>query len=281
MIYNMLKKHIVLSGLIFLSFFSQNLTAKVFFWDDNNGKRFYSDQQPNGFVAKEILEVEDIFYTVTKVYDGDTVLLDNRLKVRLLNINTPEIERYPKSGEAGGEIARKGLKRLLAGQKVRLETDVERKDKYGRTLGHLFTVSGLHLNLEMVKKGWATVSLHPPNLNYSKAMLLAQQKAQSEQIALWGMVEYQPKVIANGLAKRSHGWQRLIGTIRSATMKRKYVYLSVESGELMIRIPRSNLSLFPDVMTYLDKKVEIRGWVSHRGKGRSILIRHPSALLIR
>lgn len=88
-------------------------------------------------------------------------------------------------------------------------------------------------------------------------------------------------MIVDGLAKRSHGWQRLIGTIRSATMKRKYVYLSVESGELMIRIPRSNLSLFPDVMIYLDKKVEIRGWVSHRGKGRSILIRHPSALLIR
>lgn len=144
-------------------------------------------------MAKEILEFEDILYTVTKVYDGDTVLLDNRLKVRLLNFNTLEIERYQKLGETGGEIARKGLKRLLAGQKVRLETDVERKDKYGRTLGHLLTVSGLHLNLEMVKKGWATVSLHPPNLNYSKTMLLAQQKAQSEQIALWGMVEYQPE----------------------------------------------------------------------------------------
>ncbi|MDG2364941.1 MAG: thermonuclease family protein [Methylococcaceae bacterium] len=277
----MLKKNIGLISLAFLAFFSESLTAKVFFWDGRDGQRHYSDQDPKGIEANEMPLTGDTFYSVIKVYDGDTVLLGNRLKVRLLSINTPEIERYNKPEEAGGESARKGLVALLAGQKVRLEIDVERQDKYGRTLAHLFTASGLHLNLEMVKRGWATVSLHPPNLKYSTSMLLAQQWAQSEHIALWGMNEYQPKVIADGLAKRSYGWQRLIGTVRVATLKRKYAYLSIDSGELMIRIPRANLSFFPDVTTYLDKKVEIRGWVSRRGKGRSVLVRHPSALLIR
>ena len=262
-------------------FFSESLIAKVFFWDDRDGQRYYSDQNPTGIEANEMPLTGDIFYSVTKVYDGDTLLLDNQLKVRLLSINTPEIERYNKPGEAGSARAREGLITLLAGQKVRLEADMERQDKYGRTLAHLFTTTGLHINLEMVKRGWATVSIHPPNLNYLKTMLLAQQWAQSERLALWGMDEYQPKVIANGLAKSSYGWQRLIGTVRSVAMKRKYVYLSVDSGELMIRIPRAHLLFFPDVTVYLDKKVEIRGWVSRRGKGRSILVRHPSALLLR
>ena len=119
-IYKMLKKNIGLISLAFLVFFSESLTAKVFFWDGRDGQRYYSDQDPKGIEANEMPLTGDTFYSVIKVYDGDTVLLGNRLKVRLLSINTPEIERYNKPEEAGGESAREGLIALLGGQKVRL-----------------------------------------------------------------------------------------------------------------------------------------------------------------
>ena len=101
----MLKKNIgliSLAFLAFLAFFSESLTAKVFFWDGRDGQRHYSDQDPKGIEANEMPLTGDTFYSVIKVYDGDTVLLGNRLKVRLLSINTPEIERYNKPEEAGG-----------------------------------------------------------------------------------------------------------------------------------------------------------------------------------
>ena len=277
----MLKKNLVLISVLLGSFSTEGLAAKVFSWSESDGRRYYSDSAPAGLGAKEIPLAERALYSVTKIYDGDTVLLDNHLKVRLLSINTPELERYNKLGEAGGERARERLRRLLSGQKVRLEKDLESQDKYQRTLGHIFTADGLHINLEMVKSGWATVNIHPPNVNYSQAMLIAQQEAQVLQLGLWGMADYQPKRIATVLEKRPYGWQRLIGTIHSAEMKRKYVYLGVDVDKLMVRIPRANLSFFPDVMTYIGKEVEIRGWVSRRGKTRSVLVRHPSALLVR
>jgi len=82
----MLKKNIGLLSLAFLVFFSESLTAKVFFWDGHDGQRYYSDQDPKGIEANEMPLTGNTFYSVIKVYDGDTVLLGNRLKVRLLSI---------------------------------------------------------------------------------------------------------------------------------------------------------------------------------------------------
>ncbi len=59
-----------------------------------------------------------------RVYDGDTVLLSNGSKVRLLSSNTPEIESPHRSGEPGGEEARLWLKDAVEGKKVYLEEDV-------------------------------------------------------------------------------------------------------------------------------------------------------------
>lgn len=59
-----------------------------------------------------------------RVYDGDTVLLSNGSKVRLLSSNTPEIESPHRSGEPGGEEARLWLKEAVEGKKVYLEVDV-------------------------------------------------------------------------------------------------------------------------------------------------------------
>jgi len=279
LIYKMLKKNVVLMSVLLIFFSADSFAAKVFSWRDNDGQRYYSDSKPVGLGVKEMPLVGRVLYSVTRIYDGDTVLLDDHLKVRLLSINTPELERYNKLGEAGGEKAKERLRTLLSGQKVRLEKDLEHQDKYGRTLAHIFTVDGVHVNLEMVKSGWATVNIHPPNVQYSQAMLIAQQEAQVLHLGLWGMDNYQPKRIVTVLENKHYGWQRLIGTIHSAQIKRKYVYLGID--KLMVRIPRANLSFFPDVMTYIGKEVEVRGWVSRRGKIRSVLVRHPSALLVR
>ena len=59
-----------------------------------------------------------------RVYDGDTVLLSNGSKVRLLSSNTPEIESPHRSGSPGGEEARLWLKEAVEGKKVYLEEDV-------------------------------------------------------------------------------------------------------------------------------------------------------------
>ncbi len=81
---------------------------------------------------------------VGRVMDGDTVELDDGRKIRLLNINTPE------KGRAFSDEAFDFLK-TLEGNSV--ELDAEGVDRYGRTLGRIY--SDKYINLEIVRLGLA------------------------------------------------------------------------------------------------------------------------------
>ncbi|TXL00792.1 hypothetical protein BMR11_01875 [Methylococcaceae bacterium CS5] len=98
--------------------------------------------------------IEDYsFYKVKKVYDGDTVLLNDGRKIRLIGINTPEIEYAKQSAQAGGDVARKWLTQQLLNTTIRLEFDQEKQDKYKRYLAHVFTRQEVHINRELVRSG--------------------------------------------------------------------------------------------------------------------------------
>jgi micrococcal nuclease len=88
---------------------------------------------------------------VIKVFDGDTILLENGEKVRMIGIDCPEahdsdklISDARRTGEGIEAIKEKGrhaknfTQTILEGRTVRLEFDVERRDQYGRTLAYVW-----------------------------------------------------------------------------------------------------------------------------------------------
>lgn len=95
--------------------------------------------------------------TVVRVVDGDTIVVSiNNIDqtVRLLNINTPETKDPNKPTECLGPEATDHLEEVLpVGSKVRLEFDVERHDKYGRTLAGVFNASNQLVNAEIARRG--------------------------------------------------------------------------------------------------------------------------------
>lgn len=82
---------------------------------------------------------------ITQIIDGDTLILENGERVRLLNINTPE------KGTPGFEQSILFISNLINKSVEFEETGL---DKYGRTLGRIFAPD--YLNLQLVKKGLAT-----------------------------------------------------------------------------------------------------------------------------
>src|SRR5262245_13689548 len=74
--------------------------------------------------------------TISRVVDGDTVVLDSGARVRLLQIDAPEVG----SGECYSRRSTKELRRLLpSGAPVRLLADarLDRIDRYGRLLRYV------------------------------------------------------------------------------------------------------------------------------------------------
>ena len=116
--------------------------------------------------------------TVKEVIDGDTVVLSNSQRVRLIGINTPEQGMY------FFDEAREVLEVMVLGKEVILEKDISEADKYGRLLRYVY-VRGLFVNLEMVEKGFANVYTCPPDIKYSEEFLEAERKARSNNLGLW------------------------------------------------------------------------------------------------
>lgn len=252
--------------------------AEVYSWHDRDGGIHYSDR-PAANASVVPIKPNHGYRFVKYVYDGDTVLLDDGKKVRLLGINTPEVQTSRKDGEPGGHAAKKWLADRIEGRKVRLEYDSVRKDRYRRYLAHLFTPEGQHLNLELVAKGLATVNIHPPNLKYVKPLLLAQNTAEEQRLGIWGKPVYALARVDEITQGNRRGWRRLLGKPVAIQRGRKYDRL-IFSAAFDARIAKDNLVLFPDLNTYLNTNLELRGWVSRRGSKYSMLIRHPSSLIV-
>ncbi len=219
---------------------------------------------------------------VSKVIDGDTLVLGNGQHVRLLGINAPELARNNKPGEAGGQAAYLWLKQQVERRQVAIRFDQQLKDRYGRLLAHVFTLDGIHINLALVDQGHAFTSIIPPNIQYSSELLLAQQAASNAALGLWGEPDYTPVDIDKALNDHGYGWKRMLAVPESVVDDRRrdrnFIRLII-NDKADIRIPRNHSSHFPNMDTYVGQKLEIRGWISRRNGHFSILVRHPSALV--
>jgi endonuclease YncB( thermonuclease family) len=121
---------------------------------------------------------------VVKIYDGDTVTMVDGLKVRLLQIDAPELAE----SECFAKESKAALVNLLAKKgTVTLKADPASAsfDRYGRALRYIF-VGKLNVNLEMVKIGAAAPYFYQGEKGiYSAAMLKAAQGAKLYKVGLW------------------------------------------------------------------------------------------------
>lgn len=118
--------------------------------------------------------------TVARVIDGDTVECDGGTRVRLLLIDAPEMGQG-----AYGLVAKERLEGLLPrGAVARLELDLVSHDRYGRTLGYLYT-GATFVNRELVRSGVAVVSIYVPNVRHVDLLQAASDSAKAERLGLW------------------------------------------------------------------------------------------------
>jgi micrococcal nuclease len=84
-------------------------------------------------------EAED-WRTVTRVIDGDTIVLDGGERVRLIGVDTPETVHPQKPVEYFGKEASAFTRRTVEGKRVRLEYEPgpSRTDRYSGTLAYVY-----------------------------------------------------------------------------------------------------------------------------------------------
>jgi endonuclease YncB( thermonuclease family) len=123
-------------------------------------------------------------FVVSEVVDGDTIRLANGKRVRLVQIDAPEL----RSGECYGRAARQDLIGLLPVEsRVRLEFDprLDRIDRFGRQLAYVF-VGSKNLNLALVRRGAAAPWFFDGDRGrFAERFMLAARQARAAGRGLW------------------------------------------------------------------------------------------------
>ena len=99
-------------------------------------------------------------HKVKRVIDGDTIILDNDIRVRLACINTPEIASPGQSistAEEGSYEAKTALEELIKESEREVYVQLLGFTSYNREIGHIFSSNRPHFNLglELVNTGHA------------------------------------------------------------------------------------------------------------------------------
>ena len=127
--------------------------------------------------------------TVERVIDGDTIKvhIGNKVEtVRYIGVDTPETVHPTRSVEPYGKEASDFNKKLVEGKTVRLEFDVQQRDRYGRLLAYVY-VDTLFVNAELVRQGYAQVLTVPPNVKHVELFVRLQREAILANRGLWGL----------------------------------------------------------------------------------------------
>jgi micrococcal nuclease len=141
-------------------------------------------------------------YRIDHVVDGDTVDLRNGAKVRLVQIDTPEVYF---TSECYGRQASAVTKRLLPpGTAVRMavEPATDRVDEYGRLLRYVIRArDGLDVNVYLVRVGAAAPYFYDGRRGrYASLLDRLARRARARHLGLWAACPRTPYRPDRGVA---------------------------------------------------------------------------------
>ncbi len=124
-------------------------------------------------------------YTVTEVYDGDTIKIDDGRIVRLIGVDAPEVESPYRHLEPFGNESKAYMETFVLKKKVRISSGKEPLDKYGRTLAYVYLKDGTLVNGRIIKDGWA-MAYQRFDFEYKDLFIAYEKEARSKAIGIWG-----------------------------------------------------------------------------------------------
>ncbi len=220
------------------------------------------------------------------VYDGDTLLLTDKRKIRIIGIDTPETKHHKQKAQAYGAKAREALRALLKQYhyQVILQYGKERKDKYERTLAHVTLSDGTNISNWLLEQGFAKTLAFPPNVALAECYKKSEELAQVQHLKIW---RYKGNQIrdANSLPRRINGYVRLKGKISKVKYYRKSLIMELESNtksHIQLKIKKKHLKYFNEIdpEKLWNKTIIVTGLLRNKKGKRTLYLSHPTQLKI-
>jgi micrococcal nuclease len=123
---------------------------------------------------------------VIRVIDGDTIVIANGQKVRLLGVDTPELHHPNKKVECFAQEAKLFTEAQILNKEVKLTSEGPKQDRYGRLLAWVWYGDDFKklLNAEIIKEGYGFSYRKYPTSKLEEFNELERQ-AREQQKGLW------------------------------------------------------------------------------------------------
>lgn len=127
---------------------------------------------------------------VARVIDGDTFVLSDSQRVRMLGVDTPELASNSKPAELFSDSAKVLTKQLIDGKIIKLTFDGKSFDFFGRVLAYVWLINkagkdSIFVQAELLKKGYARISYYPKDKRYYEIFYNLRRTAMKNNLGIW------------------------------------------------------------------------------------------------
>jgi len=223
-------------------------------------------------------ELQHTQASIKRVVDGDTVELANGQKVRIIGINTLELNAKNASDKRMAARAKSALQALLTDKQVTLAAGRDRKDRYGRLLAHIKLANGRDVAAELIHQGLAIAVGVGRNTACATENMGLERQTRNRQRGVWASRGDWWSVNEPRLTRAS-GFRLISSTVISTTLKGRKSGLRMANGLQLV--PSStwplNAKKTEELFVALDQQgIEVRGWMGRGGASPTLKLHHPA-----
>ena len=232
--------------------------------------------------------------TVTRVLDGETLLLDGGSEARLVGALAPRA--FDAAGDTAdwplADRARAALEALVAGRSVRLAFAGRRSDRYGRLLAHVFVARSngeterVWVQGEMLRQGHARAYSLEGSAHCLAELIGHEAVAREAAAGMWAEAAYAVRAAddVRTLLRLAGTFQIVEGRVLRVSEVRGTTYLNFGEDQrqdftVSVRAP-ARRTMTASVLTpeqLAGRQIRVRGWIERRG-GPLVDLHHPDAL---
>lgn len=215
---------------------------------------------------------------ISRVTDGDTVVLADERRVRIIGINTPELRSRNGNTDAYAVNARDQLIRLVDDENtLRLYPGIDAYDRHGRTLAHLRLTDGQNIAAQMLIQGSAAHVAVAPNTRCAKWFSRLEAHARQAPAGLWQQ-DHGWLVNTTTLTREHTGFHIVTGKVQSVSTRGSRKRIELDNGlRIHVDVP---LAESQSLDTLTGKLIEIRGWITRKGGKFRVNLHHAVNLRI-
>jgi endonuclease YncB( thermonuclease family) len=217
---------------------------------------------------------------VQRALDGDSLRLADGRQVRLIGINAPEMGRDDRPEQPLARSTRTLLATFTEGQRVALDLETERHDRYGRVLAHVRLADGRNAAEVLLRHGLVWLVAIPPNVRELARFKAAEDEARLAGRGVWSEPAFRP-ISAEKAAARQAGFVFLTGRVQAVRTGRHNYFLELAPGVVLIAKHEEWSRHFTYPPEQLgQRELIVRGWLTAHERELRMRLQHPAMLTL-